>query len=91
MENESGGFYVTRTEQRQLWEERLESFNNSGMTTKQWCQDQEISIHQFNYWKRKCSSAVPPTSPQFVFFNECQNVSHPFDKFNPNFEIFLLT
>jgi hypothetical protein len=57
---------VRRSEQRQHWEDRLESFKQSGMTAKQWCQDQEISIHQFNYWKRKCLTTSSPSSTQWI-------------------------
>ena len=57
---------MTRSEQRQYWEDQLETFKKSGMTAKQWCQENEINIHRFNYWKRKCSAVMASTPTHWL-------------------------
>ena len=36
-----------------LWRERLLAWQQSGLSTAQWCRQQQLPEHQFFYWKRK--------------------------------------
>jgi transposase-like protein len=38
------------TESLILWEQRIKKRLQSGMTILEWCQKNEISKHQYNYW-----------------------------------------
>ena len=59
-----------------IWQERLEDFAASGMSQREWCQHQNISVTTLRYWKRKLQSGssapsegnwmtVVPESPMF--------------------------
>ena len=45
-----------------LWAERIRSFQKSGLSRKDWCQQNEIPQSTLNYWIRKCrlSSKIDP-------------------------------
>ena len=38
---------------RDLWEQRLAEYQDSGKTIKAWCKEQSIRENQFYYWRRK--------------------------------------
>ena len=39
-----------------LWSDRIRSFQESGLSRKDWCQQNEISQSTFSYWIRKIQS-----------------------------------
>ena len=41
-----------------LWRERLLAWQQSGLSTAQWCRQQQLPEHQFFYWKRKLKSGT---------------------------------
>ena len=41
---------LTKTE---LWEKRIRDFHKSGLSRKEWCQQQQISLSTLSYWIRK--------------------------------------
>lgn len=44
---------ITKTERialQQEWEKRISEFRRSGQTRKAWCEGNQVSIHQFQYW-----------------------------------------
>lgn len=56
---------MTRIELCQLWQQRLNDYENSEQNGKEWCASQEISLSQFRYWRRKLkvTSATPQMHP----------------------------
>ncbi len=42
-----------------LWADRISSFQESGLSRKEWCQQNEIPLSTFSYWSRK----LQPKSP----------------------------
>jgi hypothetical protein len=38
---------------RNEWEQRIDDYKSSGQTQAKWCEANGISIHQFNYWKKR--------------------------------------
>lgn len=38
---------------QELWEERILSFQASGLSRRAWCQEQKLPEHQLGYWLRK--------------------------------------
>jgi len=59
---------MTRAERRKIWEERVSSFKASGQTQVNWCDDQEINIHQLRYWIRKFQSEklTEPSTQEWI-------------------------
>lgn len=40
-------------ELRKKWEQRIADYKESGQTQVQWCESNDISIHQFKYWAKR--------------------------------------
>ncbi len=36
-----------------IWRERLKDLSASGLSQKEWCRQQDISIYTLQYWKKK--------------------------------------
>jgi hypothetical protein len=55
---------MTRQGSEQLWRKRLDDCANSGKTVVYWCHRNNVSVHQYYYWKRRLAIAPPqPTAP----------------------------
>lgn len=50
---------MTRTELTELWNQRMNDFETSGLTGTQWCAKQNIKLNQFRYWRRKLRMTRP--------------------------------
>ncbi len=48
-----GGIAMNRSDLRNEWEQRIANFASSGQSASKWCAANEISIHQFWYWKKR--------------------------------------
>ena len=46
-----------------LWADRVHSFQESGLSRKDWCQQNEIPQSTLGYWIRKIQSEAPGTEP----------------------------
>ena len=46
-----------------LWADRIHAFQKSGLSRKDWCQQNEISQSTLGYWIRKIQSEIPETGP----------------------------
>ena len=44
---------MKKSELRSEWEQRIAHFISSGQSASKWCVANELSIHQFWYWKRR--------------------------------------
>lgn len=44
---------MNKSELRMEWEQRIANFLSSGQSASKWCAANEISIHQFWYWKKR--------------------------------------
>ena len=44
-----------------LWTDRIHAFQESGLSRKEWCQQNEIPQSTLGYWIRKIQSAAPET------------------------------
>ncbi len=53
---------MTRKEKRNLWEDRLAAFEESDQPATKWCQENEINLHSFRYWKKKLRSELSTQS-----------------------------
>ena len=46
-----------------LWADRIHAFQESGLSRKDWCQQNEIPQSTLNYWIRKIQSEAPGKEP----------------------------
>lgn len=58
---------MSKEEKRALWEARIQQFQTSGQTCKDWCQEQQISVTTMNYWLRKQKSNETSSEPETLF------------------------
>jgi len=38
---------------RTLWKDRVSEYKSSGLTMRKWCEENELKLHQLQYWVRK--------------------------------------
>ena len=46
-----------------LWADRIHAFQESGLSRKDWCQQNQIPQSTLNYWIRKIQLETPETEP----------------------------
>lgn len=46
-----------------LWADRIHAFQESGLSRKDWCKQNEIPQSTLGYWIRKIQSETPETEP----------------------------
>lgn len=52
---------------KELWVERIRSFEISGLSRRAWCQEQGLPEHQLGYWIRKLRSrTLQPENKRWV-------------------------
>lgn len=44
---------MSKTDRQKEWSARILKFKKSGKTPQEWCDENNISIRQFNYWFRQ--------------------------------------
>ncbi|MCG8046390.1 MAG: hypothetical protein N0E45_21865 [Candidatus Thiodiazotropha endolucinida] len=49
---------------RQLWQQHLKDWQQSGIRQTPWCRQRGLSPHQFSYWKKKLMTR--PTQPKLI-------------------------
>ena len=64
----------------ELWEQHMEAFNSSELSAKEWCEEHEIKVSTFNYWKKKI--CAQDTEEETIFaeispFKSCITVGEP--------------
>ena len=62
------------------WLARVQSWQQSGLSQSAWCQQNDISVSKFGYWKRKLetvSAAKPAQHPAFVPVTTAQEPVEP--------------
>lgn len=48
---------------RELWQQRVEEFENSGQAATVWCREKELKVNQLRYWRRKFNKVASTTTP----------------------------
>lgn len=53
---------------REIWEERVQRFQDSGLSRRAWCLEHDIPEHQMGYWVRKLrpEPSVEPNGQRWV-------------------------
>ena len=49
-----------------FWAGRIQSFQESGLSRKEWCQQNQIPQSTLSYWIRRLQSEAPGTEPVSV-------------------------
>lgn len=44
---------VAREEKRRYWQAHLDKWQDSGLTQAVYCRKEDLSVHQFLYWKKR--------------------------------------
>ena len=55
--------------QKEQWQELLEQWRSSGKPITVWCREQNISVHNFYYWRDKLLPSLKKSNPspkQFI-------------------------
>ena len=52
------------TSKADLWTDRIHAFQESGLSRKDWCQQNEIPPSTLGYWIRKIPSEAPGKEPE---------------------------
>ena len=47
------------TPKEELWKDRIRDFRESGLSRKDWCQQNKIPLSTLSYWIRKSQSEAP--------------------------------
>lgn len=51
---------VDVTNKQQIWQSRIEECQNSSMSVKQWCQENQVAYSTYLYWARKLRTSADP-------------------------------
>lgn len=54
---------------RQAWKEKMERWEASGQTIKNWCNANNISYHTFQYWRQRLGTKMKEgqtSTPPFI-------------------------
>ena len=46
----------SRQANKEKWTTIVEAQQSSGQTQKAWCQENQVNIHKFNYWKKRLTT-----------------------------------
>jgi len=55
-----------------LWSNRFQEQKSSGLTIREWCEQQQITMPNYYYWKKRIHQIEPPMteySPVFAEFS----------------------
>ena len=59
------------------WQERVQSWQQSGLSQSTWCQQNDISVSKFGYWKRKLETVSAAKSAQHFAFVPVTSAPQP--------------
>ncbi len=58
---------MKKDEKLVLWTERLQAFQASGQTCKEWCREHQIPVSTMTYWNRRLRALESESQPELVF------------------------
>jgi hypothetical protein len=58
---------MKKDEKLVLWTERLKTFQASGQTCKEWCQEHQIPVSTMTCWNRKLRAMENSSQPELIF------------------------
>jgi hypothetical protein len=70
---------MNKSELRMEWEQRIANFLSSGQSASKWCAANEVSIHQFWYWKKRLKNTQNSVddSPKWVSLEMDDSIENP--------------
>lgn len=51
-----GDFFMRKKANHDHWQQIISNQNSSGLTQHEWCEKNNVNIHNFRYWKRRLAS-----------------------------------
>jgi hypothetical protein len=59
---------MSKPDLAQTWRQRLDECAKSGQSVVDWCYFNQVSVHQYYYWKRRLGSSPPQATapPQWL-------------------------
>jgi hypothetical protein len=54
---------MAKTEKERAWTQRMGEWARSGMSRRAWCAANEVSVHTFDYWRRRLRTRTVSKSP----------------------------
>jgi hypothetical protein len=59
---------MSKADLAQVWRQRLDACAQSGKSVVDWCYFNQVSVHQYYYWKRRLSDPSPQATapPQWL-------------------------
>ena len=59
---------MSKADLAQQWRQRLDECANSGRSVVDWCYFNQVSVHQYYYWKRRLGAPPPQATapPQWI-------------------------
>jgi hypothetical protein len=55
---------MSKPDLAQTWRQRLDDIANSGRSVVDWCYFNQVSVHQYYYWKRRLTAEPPQSTNQ---------------------------
>lgn len=46
---------MTQSPKQQYWQRHIRAWQRSGLSQTAYCQDQQLSLASFGYWRKRCS------------------------------------
>lgn len=70
---------MNKSELRMEWEQRIANFLSSGQSASKWCAVNEVSIHQFWYWKKRLKTTQDSVedSPKWLSLEMDNSIENP--------------
>ncbi len=69
------------TEIKLYWQRKVNEFNNSGLTQREFCRQNDLSYWSFNSWNRRLSKDKGATSLVEIPSKTIKSMSQPKDEF----------
>lgn len=58
---------MKKDEKLALWTERLEAFQASGQSLKEWCLEHQIPVSTMSYWNRRLHAVQTESQAELIF------------------------
>ena len=55
---------MNKEEKAKLWSDRIQQYQTSGQTCKQWCTENGIPLSTMGYWTRRLAKEDPASEPE---------------------------
>lgn len=57
---------MSHSHKQQYWQAHINAWQDSGLSQAAYCQDQQLSLASFGYWRKRCSDSFSPPVPSVI-------------------------